>query len=67
MKKLKKKKKQVNFYEPHGDPTCMIRKNIYITRNQQGMLSEVKKRIGKQESTQIREALDLYFQEIGVR
>lgn len=44
----------------------MIRKNFYITRKQENCLKQVYQRIGKRESIQIREALDLYFQEIGI-
>lgn len=56
-------KKKINYdgsYEP------MVRKNVYITKRQNKLLSMVKYKIGKQESTQIRDALELYFSELGL-
>lgn len=56
---MKLKRKRYEVYAP------MIRKNFYITDRQERLLKMVRSKIDKPESIQIRDALDLYFAELG--
>lgn len=47
------------------DPPPMRRINIHVYPHQGVLLRKVKRRAGKLYSTQIREALDIYFQQMG--
>lgn len=56
-------KKDRNFTRVRAS---MIRKNMYITKKQDHYLKYLFRRTGKTESIQMREALDLYFMELGL-
>lgn len=70
--KFKRKKKIKGMYERYRmaeeaeNQPPMRKLNLYLHAYQRYMLKKTKKRTGKLFATQVREALDLYFKQIGV-
>lgn len=61
--------KRGKFYkiQQEKDETIMFRKNMYITRAQDRGLKKVFSQYGKSESQQLREALVMYFEQLGIK
>lgn len=56
------------FYKiDEEDESIMFRKNLYITKAQRRLFGKVYQKYGKSESQQVREALCLYFEQLGYR
>ncbi len=68
-------KKRVKLGRPYGgkpkrevdvdSESIMFRKNLYITKAQRRLFDKVYQKYGKSESQQVREALCLYFEQLG--